>query len=67
MTENKNDWEDSSEEDVEMEHTDNVQVKFVTKLESKELEAPSSAYYVPIALTRYGLSEVLNSLLQLGE
>lgn len=55
------DSEDSFEEDVEK-----VQIKFITKLEEDKWKAPESSYYVPITLTRYGISEVINSLLQLG-
>ena len=65
MEDNKNDW-DVSDDEIDIEEGENVQVKFTTKLEDKQWQAPLSAYYVPISLTRYGLSEVLNNLLQLG-
>ena len=59
------DWVVSSEDEA-MEEEEKVQVKFVTKLEQENWKAPESVYYVPLSLARYGLSEVLNNLLQLG-
>lgn len=40
-----------------------IQVRFVSRLE--ELEIPESAFAVPEGLTRKGLAEVVNGLLQL--
>lgn len=42
-----------------------VQVKFVTKL-PPSLRVVSSAFAIPAKLGRYGLSEVVNTLLGLG-
>lgn len=42
-----------------------VQVKFVTKL-PPALRVVSSAFAIPAKLGRYGLSEVVNTLLGLG-
>lgn len=43
-----------------------VQVRFVTKL-PEEYRVTNASFAVPARLTRYGLSEVINSLLSTGE
>ena len=43
-----------------------VQVKFSTQLPAT-LRVPATSFSVPAGLTRYGLSEVVNTLLGLGE
>lgn len=42
-----------------------IQVKFVTKL-PEALRVPPTPFAVPARLTRYGLSEVINTILSSG-
>lgn len=51
--------------DKEMEAEKQIQVRFTTKL-PPALRVVSSAFAVPAKLTRYGLSDVVNTLLGLG-
>eukprot|EP01050_Picozoa_sp_SAG11_P015593 SAG11_NODE_2039_length_3892_cov_1.839705_2_plen_437_part_00 len=44
-----------------------LQVRFVSKIEDDELVMPSNAFAVPERLTRQGLAEVVNGMLQLEE
>ena len=64
----KNKFQDESDEEQEGTSDESqvkVQVKFTTKLDKYRItETP---FYVPIELTRYGLSEVINHLLALGK
>lgn len=42
-----------------------IQVHLVTR--DEELKVPESAFYVPVTLRRYGLSEIVNQLLDRGD
>ena len=49
------------------EEGEKIQVKFVTKIDDPKYQPPDTAFYIPISLARYGLSEIVNHILELGK
>ena len=55
-------WEEGKSE----EDDDQMSVRFITRIKDPALTVPDSAFFVPTKLARYGLSTVINHLLNLG-
>lgn len=53
-------------EDLSFEDEDQIQVQFFTKLKDPRLHIEDTPFFVPLKLSRQGLSEIINSLLDLG-
>lgn len=53
-------------EDQNEENSRRVQVRFITKLKPPQ-KVPSNSIAIPSNLTRFGLSSVVNNLLQAGK
>jgi hypothetical protein len=52
--------------DVDFENEDQIEVRFSTKLKDPALQVEDTPFFVPLRLARQGLSEIINSLLDLG-
>merc|ERR1712137_190038 len=65
MDSDEESWIQSTHDEEESDEVERVQVKFITKLEDPKFVAPDAAYFVPITLGRYGLSQLVNHLLEL--
>lgn len=53
-------------EAVDFENEDQIEVRFTTKLSDPALQVEDTPFFVPLRLARQGLSEIINSLLELG-
>ncbi len=51
---------------LDAEDEEQIQVQFVTKIEDPALHVSDVPIFVPMRLTRIGLSEIINALLELG-
>lgn len=52
--------------ETSFEDEDQIEVRFVTKLKDPALHIEDTPFFVPLRLSRQGLSEIINSLLELG-
>ena len=53
-------------EALDFENEDQIEVRFTTKLSDPALQVEDTPFFVPLRLARQGLSEIINSLLELG-
>jgi hypothetical protein len=53
-------------EALDFENEDQIEVRFTTKLTDPALQVEDTPFFVPLRLARHGLSEIINSLLDLG-
>lgn len=52
-------------EALDFENEDQIEVRFTTKLTDPALQVEDTPFFVPLRLARHGLSEIINSLLDL--